>query len=396
MQDSQNAPVWAKSESFPAKPDTGAFGFIDVKGQVHPSESLEQLSKSIESSKRGVDSVWTPRDTHLMVPEEVEELRKVLVKRQRSWARLDVQNGQRMTLLFSFVLVWAGYSAFTNGKGHWHTVWENPSLGISAILLLIFGLVPWYEGWKVLRKKPDSDPEYWDKEISEARFDYWIARQKAPLCLALLGIMVVTGVAQYLVEGSFSWGGKSLRAGGLLKGSNTEWWRYCTAPLLHGHVVHWGMNFAAMRYLARRAEVLAGWPHVAIVFVLSALLGGLATATFLPGSPSVGASGGILGLLGFLLVFETLHFKLVPRSSRRRLLAGVVMVALMGVLGFSFIDNAAHAGGLFAGMIYAGLVFPPSKSSDRPRILLQDKLVGSIACLILLASTVLCIIKIAA
>lgn len=394
MQDSQNAPVWAKSESFPAKPDTGAFGFIDTKGSAHPAESLEQLGKSIESSKRGIVSVWTPDVEHVMVPEEVVELREVLVKRRQIWARLDVQNGQRMTVFFGLVVAYTAYAAFSGSRGHWHAVWENPVLGISAILLLIFGLVPWYEGWKVLRKKPEKDPEYWDKEISEARFDNWISCQKAPLCLGLLAIMAITGVAQYFVEGGFSWGGKTLRGAGLLKGPSAEWWRYFTAPLLHGHIVHWGMNFAAMRYLARRAEVLAGWPHVAVVFLLSSFIGGMASATFLPHSPSVGASGGILGLLGFLLVFETLHFKLVPRSSRRRLLAGVVLVALMGVLGFSFIDNAAHAGGLFAGMVYAGLVFPPSKSPDRPRILLQDKLVGALACLILVASTALCLIKI--
>ncbi|SHK00228.1 Membrane associated serine protease, rhomboid family [Rubritalea squalenifaciens DSM 18772] len=396
MQDSQDAPVWAQSESFPAKPDTGVFGFVDVKGNASPCENLDDLSKAIESSKLGIEYVWTPEHVHLLVPEELDELRPVLVKRQQSWARQDIQDGQRMTVLFGAVLVWAGYSAFTNGHGHWRAVWENPTLGISAILLLIFGLIPWYEGWKVLRKKPGSDPEYWSKEIGEARFDSWISRQKAPVCYGLLAIMLLTGVVQYFIEGGLTWGGKSLRGAGLLKGENIEWWRYFTAPLLHGHLVHWVMNFAALKYLARRAEVLSGWPHVVIVFLLSSLVGGVASATFLPEAPSVGASGGILGILGFLLVFETLHFKLVPRTSRRRLLAGVGLVALMGILGFSFVDNAAHAGGLFAGMVYAGLVFPPTKSPDRPRVLLRDKLVGLLAAAILVASAALCILKISA
>jgi membrane associated rhomboid family serine protease len=161
------------------------------------------------------------------------------------------------------------------------------------------------------------------------------------------------------------------------------WWRYLTAPLVHGNLVHWLMNFAALKYLARRAEVLARWPQMIIVFCVSAFGGGMTTAWLVPEQASVGASGGILGLLGFLLVFETLHKQLVPKSARKRLLAGLVLVGVMGLVGFSFIDNAAHVGGLVAGMVYAVLVFPPIASMNRPAVLKQDRIVGSIFLLVL-------------
>ena len=101
-----------------------------------------------------------------------------------------------------------------------------------------------------------------------------------------------------------------------------------------------------------------------------------------------------MGLLGFMLVFEALHKNLVPRPARRRLLAGLVLMGIMGVLGMSFIDNAAHAGGLLAGMVYAAIVFPSSLTSGRPRAEGKDRLVGSVAGLVFVTVCVLAVVKI--
>jgi membrane associated rhomboid family serine protease len=95
-----------------------------------------------------------------------------------------------------------------------------------------------------------------------------------------------------------------------------------------------------------------------------------------------------MGWLGFLMVFETLHKQLVPRRARRRLAAGVVLTALIGLFGYRFIDNAAHAGGLIAGMIYAAIVFPASSSPNRPQSTVIDRIAGS-AALAVLAATAL-------
>jgi membrane associated rhomboid family serine protease len=91
-----------------------------------------------------------------------------------------------------------------------------------------------------------------------------------------------------------------------------------------------------------------------------------------------------MGLLGFLLVFETRHARLVPRTSRRRLMAALIGTALIGVVGVKFIDNAAHAGGVVAGMLYAFVVFPRSESVARPQLSTTDRLMalGSYAILL--------------
>ena len=164
--------------------------------------------------------------------------------------------------------------------------------------------------------------------------------------------------------------------------------------MLHGGLIHFVMNSLALLYLGKRLEVFARWPHLAIVFLFSSLVGGEASARLLD-APSIGASGGLMGWLGFLLIFETLHKALVPRSAKRRLIGGILMTALIGLVGYRFIDNAAHFGGLAAGMAYAVIVFPKSGSVMRPKMNLTDRLVGLGSLAVIAASAILAIFRMA-
>ena len=250
-----------------------------------------------------------------------------------------------------------------------------------VLMFLIFAFIPWYQSRKRLKELVRWDAGDIAEAVPILRFETWLDYQKAPVTMLMLGIISVVGLVQFLP-------GSSIEAAGLVKerypGAG-EWWRLLTAPLLHGNPVHFALNAAALYYLGKRVEVFARWPHVVVVFLFSAWVGGEASARFLA-APSVGASGGLMGWLGFLLVFESLHARLVPRRSRRRLLAGVIRTAVIGAIGFRFIDNAAHAGGLLAGMAYGALVFPKSSSAMRPRTTITDLVAGAAAMLVLLAS----------
>jgi membrane associated rhomboid family serine protease len=103
-----------------------------------------------------------------------------------------------------------------------------------------------------------------------------------------------------------------------------------------------------------------------------------------------------MGWLGFLLVFETLHARLVPRRARPRLAAGVLLTALIGLVGYRFIDNAAHAGGLVAGMLYATIVFPASSSPARPHSTITDRVAGAAALAALTASALFAVWQVSA
>lgn len=102
---------------------------------------------------------------------------------------------------------------------------------------------------------------------------------------------------------------------------------------------------------ARHAtEVLAGRGRVAIVLLVSFVSGSFLSMVLLPATTSVGASGGRMGLLGFLIVLGIRYKPVLPREFVRSLVKGALWVAVAGLVAHAYIDNAAHAGGFLGGL----------------------------------------------
>jgi hypothetical protein len=77
-------------------------------------------------------------------------------------------------------------------------------------------------------------------------------------------------------------------------------------------------------------------------------------------SPSAGASGALFGLVGVLFVFGIKFRHELPEGFKRAFGTGLIPVIMInlfiGFLGRSFIDNAAHLGGMLSGAALALLV----------------------------------------
>src|SRR5687768_8131728 len=82
-----------------------------------------------------------------------------------------------------------------------------------------------------------------------------------------------------------------------------EYWRILTGAVVHAGPVHILMNGYALYGFGKLMELPANRAHLAIVFLLSAIGGGLLSLFFNPDGASVGASGGIVGLIGYLVVY---------------------------------------------------------------------------------------------
>jgi len=405
--------VWARDEAFP-KAGQG-YGWVDQKGGRHACATFEDLSKTIrEDRASAVSLVWTPDSPFCRVPEEIEVLAGPIREIRKRWATDDLADAQYRLRNFGIgVAVLLGYMAFQA----WRFFGErqkasgldlglveqleyiakaliaSTSVGLAMLAFLIFAFIPWYQARKKMAeiKRPGGNVM---PNVPLIRFETWLEMQKAPVTWALLGIISLVFLAQVIHDRSILGFRESVERAGLMKDAyrGGDYWRLFTAPMLHGGLIHFVMNALGLLYLGKRLEVFARWPHVPMVFLFSAMVGGEASARFLD-APSVGASGGLMGWLGFLLVFETLHSALVPRSAKRRLIGGVLMTALIGLVGYRFIDNTAHFGGLLAGMVYAGIVFPKSVSVLRPKMNATDRIVGMASLAVIAASAFLAVIR---
>ncbi|MFL6229094.1 MAG: rhomboid family intramembrane serine protease [Pyrinomonadaceae bacterium] len=151
-----------------------------------------------------------------------------------------------------------------------------------------------------------------------------------------------------------------------------EWWRLVTPVFLHIGVLHLFVNMYSLFMLGPYVERLYGSARFVFFWVATGVAG-VAASYFAssvggkPGvlgqflfrggdGPSAGASGALFGLVGVLFVFGIKFRHELPDGFKRAFGLGMLPTILINlVIGYTipFIDNAAHIGGLAAGMLFA-------------------------------------------
>ena len=145
-----------------------------------------------------------------------------------------------------------------------------------------------------------------------------------------------------------------------------EYWRILTGATIHSGILHVLMNSYALYSFGRLIELLSNRAHLAIVMILSALGGGLLSLAFNPDGVSVGASGGIVGLLSYLAVYAFKRRQFIAPEFRKSLLINIGFILVFGLVLFNVVDNFGHIGGLIVGAVY-GLIQIPSDEYVDPR-----------------------------
>jgi membrane associated rhomboid family serine protease len=140
-----------------------------------------------------------------------------------------------------------------------------------------------------------------------------------------------------------------------------EYWRLWTVTLLHADFLHLAFNMYALYLAGTIVERWYGSIRFGAIYLACAAAGSTASFVFGGDAPSVGASGAVFGLFGILLAAGRLHHPVDPRS--RGIVSQLLFLVVLNlVLGFSSggsIDNAAHLGGLAAGL-WLGALIPPT------------------------------------
>ena len=139
-----------------------------------------------------------------------------------------------------------------------------------------------------------------------------------------------------------------------------EYWRLWSVTLLHGGLLHLGFNMYALYLAGTIVERWYGPIRFLLFYLLCAAAGSTASFVFGGDAPSVGASGAVFGLFGMLLAAGRIHHP-VDRESRG-IMGQLGMLVLINIaFGFAAggsIDNAAHLGGLAAGLWLGAVVLP--------------------------------------
>ena len=130
--------------------------------------------------------------------------------------------------------------------------------------------------------------------------------------------------------------------------------------LLHGDLIHLAFNMYALWLAGPIVERWYGRARFLAFYLACAAGGSVASFVFGGDVPAVGASGAIFGLFGVLLAAGRLHH---PVDRQSRALVGQLGMLILINLAFGFasggsIDNAAHLGGLVAGLWLGALIVP--------------------------------------
>jgi len=142
---------------------------------------------------------------------------------------------------------------------------------------------------------------------------------------------------------------------------NGEWWRAFTALFLHANLLHLAMNGTGLWLFGSAVEKTMGRWRLLVIFLLGGALGNLASAFVAHYDVAIGASGGIFAVIGaFGVGVWRLRSPMYIGLRRRLLLILMLMVASDFTIGGlePQVDNLAHVGGFFSGILLAVVLWP--------------------------------------
>ena len=169
----------------------------------------------------------------------------------------------------------------------------------------------------------------------------------APLTVAIIVVCVLVTIVELTQGLGLNGGGNAQIAVDLgLFGpfvADGQWYRIITAAFVHAGLIHLIFNMIVLWWLGGALERYAGSTRMGLVFLSSVVWGSAGALLMAPDALTVGASGGIYGLMAALLVLE--------RQQGMALLGSGLGVFLLLNLGLSFIIPGVSIGGHLGGIV---------------------------------------------
>lgn len=339
----------------PTRPQPKAKGFV----MAHPARPQVTL----------VEAPGLPR----VVPAaEVPELREALLERSRAIAKAKLLKNTPIAIV-------AGLAAAA-------LLWfDVDGLGLIALVYAIVAAGQWIDSARALRLLKRDPARQLAQEAREVRFGIWLHAAHHPRPWRTYGLGATWALLFILQLGLGM--DRSEQMAALVKDHlAAQPWRLLTGPMLHGSPMHLLMNGGAMLSLGLLLERTAHRKLLVPLWLAGALSGSLASWALLPHENSVGASGGLMALFGFLAVMGWRRRELLPPDFGASLLRGLLFMGVLGALAWTIIDNGAHGGGLAAGALAGWVSFRdpegPLPLEDRRGLDFADALGLTLFCLL--------------
>ncbi|MSS63230.1 rhomboid family intramembrane serine protease [Lachnospiraceae bacterium WCA-693-APC-MOT-I] len=143
-----------------------------------------------------------------------------------------------------------------------------------------------------------------------------------------------------------------------------EYYRIITSMFLHFGIWHLAGNMLVLWFIGGTLEPLIGKIKYFIVYLLSGILAGIISISYnvVTGDfpISAGASGAIFGVTGALLFVVLIHKGHIEGLTKKQMFLFVFLSLFSGVSDQG-IDNMAHFGGFFIGLLLAALLYRKPK-----------------------------------
>lgn len=150
-----------------------------------------------------------------------------------------------------------------------------------------------------------------------------------------------------------------------------EPWRLLSYAFLHGGVLHLLVNLASLLSLGPLLERSLGSVRFLVLYLVSALGGGLGTCLlYFPGQAVVGGSGALFGMFGCAVAMNMRagrHLLDFLSFEGPRQLMGTIAINLAIGFFLPFISNTGHLGGLLTGFVVTFLWLRPGSPSPGRR-----------------------------
>lgn len=141
-----------------------------------------------------------------------------------------------------------------------------------------------------------------------------------------------------------------------------EIWRLVSCAFLHSNLIHIACNMYSLYIIGPQIQQAYGITKYLIIYIISCVTSSLLSYFMSPSGISVGASGGIFGLMGALLAYAIIERNKIQKKYILSLIQIIILNLFIG-LSIKNIDNFAHIGGLIGGGFAGYIIYLMSNRS---------------------------------